>query len=245
MKNASIFVVIAILFIAGIGMGYIVGFTGVKPAPTSAVQSTTIAANSTITSKTTATITSNVTTTVQNNSTPFDLTLAITTNNFYNKTYNPQPAYYVVTPNGLSSAANITLPANTLIKLVIINYDDGSAPLLMNDAANVSGTQNNMESVVNNNNVNSSQGSTGINIVGGQQVSSINPSNIAHTFSIPELNVNLPIPPSSVVTAYLTLNDTGTFTWACLTGCGYGIMGTMGAMSTSGWMEGSLTVSNS
>ncbi len=244
MRNASIFIVIAILFIAGIGMGYIVGFSGMKStAPSVTVSSTTVTTNKTVTSN--ATITSSVTSTVQNNSAPFVLTLVITTNNYYNATYNPQPAYYVLTPNGLESSANISLPAYRLIKLVIDNYDDGSAPLLMADAANVTGTQGGVETVVNNNNVNSTEGSTGINVIGGQQVSSIKSSDIAHTFSIPELNVNLPVPPSSTVSAYFTLNATGTFLWTCLTECGFGPMGTMGAMSTPGWMIGSVTVTNS
>jgi heme/copper-type cytochrome/quinol oxidase subunit 2 len=219
-------------------MGYIVGFSGVKSATTTSVSIRTSTA--TVTSNTT--ITSNITTTIQNNSQPFVLTLAITTGNYYNATYNPQPAFYVVTPTGLQSAANIALPAHKLIKLVIVNYDDGSAPLLMNSGANVSGTQNKSENVVNNANVNSTQGATAINVIGGQEVSSINASNVAHTFTIPTLNLNLPIPPSSTVSAYFTLNSTGVFTWVCLTRCGFGSMGILGAMDTPGWMEGSVTV---
>jgi heme/copper-type cytochrome/quinol oxidase subunit 2 len=226
MRNTSILIVIVILFVAGIGMGYVVGFSGQKTTASVSV----------------TTVTSNVTTTAQNNSQPFDLTLMITTNNNYNSTIGAQPAYYVVGANGLGPSGNISLPAHRLIKLVIFCYDDGSAPLLNSQYANVSGTQNGIETVDNNDNVNSSQGTTGINIVGPQNVTNVNASNIAHTFTIPALGVNLPIPPSSTVTAYLMLNETGTFTWACFTGCGYGANGEMGAMSTDAWMTGSLTV---
>jgi heme/copper-type cytochrome/quinol oxidase subunit 2 len=218
--------VIAILFIAGIGMGYVVGFSGQKATVSVSV----------------TTQTSNTTSTSQNNTQPFDLTLMITTNNSYNSTIGAQPAYYIVTATGIESAGNITLPAHRLIRLTIINYDDGVAALEVPQDVNVSGTQNGIETVVNNNNVNSSQGSTSIHVSGGQSVSNVNSTNIAHTFSIPGLKVNMPIPPSSTVTAYLMLNETGTFTWACFTGCGFGPNGDMGAMDTPAWMEGSITV---
>jgi heme/copper-type cytochrome/quinol oxidase subunit 2 len=246
-RSSAITAALAITaIIVASALGYYFGVITVAPKGASSVVSTVTTTqlsvhNSTVTSN--ATVTTGVTTTVQNNSLPFVLTLVITTNNFYNSTYNPQPAYYVLTPNGLQSSANIALPAHKLIKLVIVNYDDGAAPLLMKDAANVSGTQGNLETVVNNDNVNSSQGLSGINVNGGQQVSSVNSSNIAHTFTIPSIGVNLPIPPSSTVSAYFTLNDTGTLTWLCLTACGFGPMGTLGAMDTMGWMTGSIDVS--
>ena len=222
MKSTSILTLIVILFIAGIGMGYVVGFSGAKV---------------------TSSVTSPTTTTIQNTSEPFVLTLVITTENTYNFTTGAQPAYYILMANGLQSAANIALPAHRLIKLVIINYDDGSANLTNVQDANVSGVQNNIETVVNNANVNSSQGASSINVKGGQNVSSINSTDVAHTFTIPSLNVNLPIPPSSTVSAYLTLNQTGTFTWFCMTECGFGPSGLKGAMDTPGWMMGGLSVS--
>ncbi len=56
---------------------------------------------------------------------PYVLALVITTNNVFNSTVGAQPAYYVVGPDGLQSSANITLPAHTLIEVVIQNYDTG------------------------------------------------------------------------------------------------------------------------
>jgi heme/copper-type cytochrome/quinol oxidase subunit 2 len=223
MKSTSILTLIVILFIAGIGMGYVVGFSGGA--------------------KVTSSVSTPTTTTAQNNTEPFVLTLVITTENTYNATTGAQPAYYILTANGLQSAANIALPVNRLIKLVIINYDNGSANLTNVQDTNVSGTQNNIETVVNNANVNSSQGASAINVKGGQNVSSINSTDVAHTFTIPSLNVNLPIPPSSTVTTYFTLNQTGTFSWFCMTECGFGPTGLKGAMDTPGWMMGGLTVS--
>jgi heme/copper-type cytochrome/quinol oxidase subunit 2 len=184
------------------------------------------------------TVTSTVS--VTNSSEPYTLTLVITTGNFFNSTVEDQPAYYVLGPSGLESSANVSIPVNTTIKLVIVNYDDGNASMIMPNVDVVMGTTNGTEYVASNNYVNSSEGANGIDIIGGQTVSSVLPFDIAHTFTVPSLNLNLPIPESSIVVAYFTVSKAGTFLWFCETGCGYGPNGTLGAMSTAGWMTGSL-----
>jgi heme/copper-type cytochrome/quinol oxidase subunit 2 len=219
--------VIAVLIVAAIvvaaALGYYFGTITVTPKASSSSVSTS-----------TTTSTTNQT---------YDLTLVITTGNLYNSTVGDQPAFYVLGSNGLESSANISLPAHRLIKLVIICYDDAPANLTSSQYATVSGTRNNVVTVVNNNNVNSSQGASGIHVSGGQNVSSVSPTNIAHTFTIPQLGLNIPVMPSSTVTAYFTLNQTGTFSWFCETECGFGPTGVLGAMSTPGWMTGHVIVS--
>lgn len=190
------------------------------------------------------TATMTATSTVTSNSTePYDLTLIITTNNIYNSTVGDQPAYYILGSNGLESSANIAVPAHRLIRLVIICYDDGPANLTSSQYATVSGTLNNEVYEVSNDNVNSSQGLTGIQVTGGQNVSSVSPDDVAHTFTVPQIGLNIPIMPSSTVTAYFTLNQSGTFSWFCQTECGSGPNGLQGAMATKGWMTGSITAS--
>jgi plastocyanin len=167
----------------------------------------------------------------------------VTTSNVYNSTVGEQPAYYVLGPHGPESAASIALPAHGLIELVIICYDDGAANLTSSQYATVIGTQNNAVTVVSNTNVNSSQGAAGIQVSGGQSVSSLPANDTAHTFTIPQLGINIPIAPSSTTVAYFTINQTGTFTWFCQTECGYGNKGLLGAMSTPGWMTGNVVAS--
>jgi heme/copper-type cytochrome/quinol oxidase subunit 2 len=179
-----------------------------------------------------------------NSSSPYVLTLVITTNNVFNSTVGAQPAFFVLGPNGsLESSASISLPAHRLIELVIICYDNGTAPLTSLQYAMVAGTQNNVVNMVTNDNVNSSQGVSGIHVTGGQSISSLNASDIAHTFTIPRLGINIPIAPSSTVTAFFTINQTGTFTWFCEAECGSGPEGLQGAMTTPGWMTGNVVVS--
>lgn len=174
---------------------------------------------------------------------PTSITLVATTGNTFNSTVGEQPAFYVVTPSGLRSAASLSLPANTLVRLTIINYDEGNASLTDPKYANVQGTVNGTITYVNNANVNSSQGTGGIDLKGGQTVTSVSPDLIAHTFTIPSLNINIPIPLSSTVVAYIRISTTGSFVWFCETACGSGDTGLLGAMETPGWMTGDLDVS--
>ena len=227
--GTAVFVIVAVILAASLGFYF---------------ATVTVATNGSATSVSTTTTTVTTTSTTTNVSgSPYVLTLAITTNNIYNATYQDQPAYYVLGPNGIESSADISLPAHQLIKLVIVNYDDGPADLTSSQYANVSGTVNNQVTEINNSNVNSSQSATGIQLNGSETVSSVATDNIAHTFTIPQLGLNIPVEPSSTAVAYFTLNQTGTFYWFCETQCGYGPTGILGAMATAGWMTGSVTVS--
>jgi len=173
----------------------------------------------------------------------YPLTLVITTENTFNSTVGTQPAYYVLTSEGLQSSANIALPANTMIKITIVCYDDGSASLTSNQFASVQGTVNGTITYTNNDDINSSQGPSGIVLKGGETVTSVSPDLIAHTFTIPTLNLNIPVPLNSTVVAYFRTGTAGTYVWYCETACGAGSSGILGAMDTPGWMTGKVKVS--
>lgn len=190
-------------------------------------------------SATTSTVTS---TTSGNSSAPYILTLIITTNNAFNSSIGDQPAYFVVGAHGLESAANITVPAHRTVELVIMNFDQDNATLAAPQDANVTGTVGGMISVYGNQLVNSSQGPNGLQIKGTQTVSSLPPSLISHTFTVPSLGLNIPMESESTVVAYFTTGGVGSYTWLCQTACGSGDDGQGGAMVTGGWMTGALTV---
>jgi plastocyanin len=210
----------------GVGIGWGIGTTVPAPAKVTVTTSSTTQSSS-----------------AASNSSTFDLTLVVTTNNIFNSTVGDQPAFYVLGPNGLESSSSISLPAHRLIKLTIIDYDDGAANLTGSQYATVSGTKNNVVTVVSNDNVNSSQGASGIQVTGGENVSSLAADGVAHTFTIPQLGINIPLAPSSTTVAYFTIDQTGTYSWFCQTECGSGPSGLEGAMSTPGWMTGSAVVS--
>ncbi|HEV2119440.1 MAG TPA: hypothetical protein VGS11_04975 [Candidatus Bathyarchaeia archaeon] len=189
--------------------------------------------------------TTTVTTVPENASSnaPYVVTMVVSTENTYNQTVGTQPVFYVLGPSGLQSSAKISLPAGRLIKLVIVNYDEGNASLVSPGFDSVSGTTNGTIFVASNANINSSQGAPGIQVMGGQTVTSIPQSVLSHTFSIPDIGLNIPLPTSSTVVAYFKVDHAGNYLWYCKTGCGFGAGGLGGAMSTPGWMAGLVAAS--
>jgi len=173
--------------------------------------------------------------------------LVVTTNNFFNQSVGSQPAFYVLENGSLYSTTQLKLPSNVEISLTVIDFDDGVGPVASQYAA-VAGAANNQISIVNNTNVNSSEGSKGISITGGSTVSQLNSSNIAHTFTIlatgNKIVLNVPLTPSSVISATFSLTS-GNYTWQCEVPCGYGPSGWQGAMETPGWMMGLVETSTS
>ena len=179
----------------------------------------------------------------QTSSQPYELTLIVTDNNVYNSSVGGQPAYFVLHDGKLLSSATINVPLHTEISLTIVNYDDGADTVNQIYSA-VNGTQNNQMLVVDNTLMNASQGNSGINLNlnSTQTVSSWPVGDISHTFTVNDLGLNIPVPPSSTVHAFVTFDKAGSFTWQCFVPCGSGTSGWAGAMSTPGWMTGSLVV---
>ena len=231
MKTSGIVAAIGLMVLIAVG-GIAVGY-GIESSLSSSQTHT-------VTFTASATTSSSSSSAASNSSQPFVVTLLVTTSNIFNSTVGDQPAFYVLGPHGPVSAANLALPAHQLIKLVIICYDDAAANLTGSQYAAVTGTQNNTVTFVSNTNVNSSQNSSGMQVSGGETVSSLPADGIAHTFTIPQLGINIPLAPSSTTTAYITLSQAGTYTWFCMTTCGSGPLGLSGAMETPGWMTGNV-----
>ena len=167
---------------------------------------------------------------------PFRLTLMEIMDTAWNSTM-AQPQFSLVGPNGLQSSANIRLPEDALIQLTIISYDTPT-PGSTDSEGVVSGTVGGTVYLVN--------GTTAMGADPtqhwGQNVTSVPGSMLAHTFTLPQLGINIPVVGGDTEIAYLYLNQTGTFQWLCETPCGFGPNGMQGTMSAPGWMEGQVTV---
>jgi hypothetical protein len=90
-----------------------------------------------------------------------------------------------------------------------------------------------------------SGGTMTVNGVAGTDVSN---ANIAHTFTIAALGINVPLtkaPDGGVSTTVFTftVDKAGSYTWSCMTPCGGGADGMTGSMATKGWMKGNVIVS--
>ena len=117
------------------------------------------------------------------------------------------------------------------VTLRITSYDDGTAP--------PTGAQTMYDQV---------RGTIGgSETVDGRSLSSVPNGEVAHTFTVVGLGLNLPIPAaptggSVTVVARFVASRPGTFVWQCYAPCGSGPNSMGGAMSTKGWMEGTVGV---
>jgi hypothetical protein len=90
--------------------------------------------------------------------------------------------------------------------------------------------------------------SGGTMTVDGVAGTDVTNANIAHTFTIAALGINVPLtkaPEGGVSTTVFTftVDKAGTYTWSCMTPCGGGADGMTGSMATKGWMKGNVIVS--
>lgn len=126
--------------------------------------------------------------------------------------------------------STITVPAGKPVTLMITNYDDANTPLAAGQPYNTV------------------QG--GRETVNGKPVTFVGNKVIAHTFTVPGLHLNAPIPMetagsglSNTVTFTFTPRKRGTYIFQCYTPCGSGKNGTGGPMMKQGYMQGTLIVS--
>jgi heme/copper-type cytochrome/quinol oxidase subunit 2 len=130
------------------------------------------------------------------------------------------------------SPSHLVVPANSLVTVTIRDHDLGNTAM----------PQNSPFTTV--------QGTVGTSATtDGREYASLAPDKIAHTFTIPQLNVNVPLPGDGMkgkdfntVTFTFRTGEAGTYILRCLVPCGTGPMGMMGPMITQGYMMGTLTV---
>ena len=174
-------------------------------------------------------------TTVQEGGNMYRLTLIEPMNTGWNATL-AQPKFYVVGQGGLASSANISLPVRTLIQVTIVSYDTPT-PGSTDQQGKVNGTVGGTVFLIN-----GTTASMAMPQPYSQNVTSVPGASLAHTFTIPQLGVNIPVVGGDTVIAYLYFTTAGTFIWLCQTPCGFGPNGADGAMSAAGWMTGLVTV---
>jgi hypothetical protein len=125
--------------------------------------------------------------------------------------------------------ARFSIKAGETVVLTIKNYDPGASDMKGSPYAKVTGVIGNFEKV------------------NGKKVHAVAGNRIAHTFTVPALNLNLPIPAAPAkgpitVTATFVVHKTGDFSWQCMAPCGTGPTGWGGPMVTKGYMTGTMDV---
>lgn len=133
--------------------------------------------------------------------------------------------------------SKIIWPKNSTITLTIYAYDDMTTPLTkaLRIYDHVRGTVGGNERI------------------DGKAATKVANSDIAHTFTVNGIGLNLPIPEAPkwkqgtlrapvVVTATFHTGKAGTYTWQCYAPCGTGKGGTAGSMTKPGYMTGKVVV---
>jgi len=119
---------------------------------------------------------------------------------------------------------NITVPAGVSVTFVITSIDTG-----VNQ--NFTGTASTDFTIFND----SASGYIALHYSKGQSVSKLP---VGHTFTIPSLNINIPIPADTLVTFTYTFSNPGVYQYLCETPCGPG-------MGLNGYMNGYVIVTSS
>jgi heme/copper-type cytochrome/quinol oxidase subunit 2 len=130
------------------------------------------------------------------------------------------------------SPNKLVVPANSLVTITLRDYDLGDTPLPQGSPFTT------VQGMVG-----------GLAMADGKPYASLAPEKVAHTFTIPQLHLNVPLPgdapkgaSSDTITFTFHTGEAGTYTFQCLDPCGTGSSGFEGPMVTKGYMIGTLTV---
>ncbi len=132
------------------------------------------------------------------------------------------------------ASTSLTVPANTLVTVTIRNFDLGDATMAPGSPLlTVQGTAGNSATV------------------DGQPYAALGATQVAHTFTSPQLGLNVPIPgdahqnaSSLTVTFAFRTGRAGSYVFQCYAPCGTGENGFAGPMASMAYMRGTLTVSH-
>ena len=118
---------------------------------------------------------------------------------------------------------NVTVPAGVAVRFVITNLDTAVN-------MNFTGTASTDFTVYND----TASGYVALHYSEGQTLPKLP---VGHTFTIPNLNVSIPLPPDTVVTFTYTFTTPGVYEYVCMTPCGLG-------MGVTGYMDGYVIVTS-
>ncbi len=128
----------------------------------------------------------------------------------------------------------VSMPANSLVSVTIRNFDLDATPFPADSPyTRVQGTVG------------------GVAYADGTAYTALNRNAVAHTFTVPALQLNVPIPGHSAagkryVTVAFTVRtgNVGTYAWKCFAPCGDGSDGQAGPMADETYMRGTLLITN-
>lgn len=149
------------------------------------------------------------------------------------------PGEYTNSPAGPAYIpADMTLPAHSTIVMTVTNFDTATpltgASVMYSKVTGVLGGTESVTPI----SVADPNGSAGATVA----TPSVDPNDVAHTFTIAAYHLNVPIPAHSRVVFSFTTGGQGTVSWRCNDPCATGPTGWGGAMMMKGYMEGTIRV---
>lgn len=128
----------------------------------------------------------------------------------------------------------MTMSANSLVSVTIRNFDLDATPLSADSPyARVQGTVG------------------GVAYADGKAYTALDRSVVAHTFTVPDLHLNVPIPGHATagkryvtVTFSVRTGTPGIYAWRCFAPCGDGSDGSAGPMADDAYMRGTLVITS-
>ncbi len=130
--------------------------------------------------------------------------------------------------------ADFSIPANATVHAEIRCFDDGAATI-PSGYEKVKGTVDGAMTVL-------SAVNGDVSTAKSQTVQAVDPKNVAHTLTIADTGLNIPIPPLSTVRFTFKSGGSGIHGWQCMAACGTGQGGWGGPMATNGYMSGTMAV---
>ena len=128
--------------------------------------------------------------------------------------------------------STLVVPAHSLVTVTIRNYDLGDTSLPKGSPFT------SVQGIVG-----------GVAYADGHAYSALALEKVAHTFTLPQLNINVPVPgdtttgkPYVEVSFTFRTGASGSYYFRCFDPCGTGAIGWQGPMVTRGYMLGTLTV---
>ena len=130
--------------------------------------------------------------------------------------------------------SSFTVPANSTVHVEIRDFDDGAASI-PSGYEKVQGTTGGSMTLI-------PSVAGDLSDAQPQTVQAVDPKNVAHTFTIADTGLSVPLPGSSTVRFTFKTGAAGTHSWQCMAACGTGDSGWAGPMAAAGYMQGKMTV---
>ncbi|MGH7757825.1 MAG: hypothetical protein ACREN7_00735 [Candidatus Dormibacteria bacterium] len=129
--------------------------------------------------------------------------------------------------------SSFSIPTGTPVRVTVVNQD-GATPLpgSLSQDAKVTGVVGGVETVTP---LGAGRHST------AKDEASVRLTDVSHTFTLPSLKINVPIPAQSRVTFTVEIAKPGEYSWSCVDPCGAGTTGWGPPMDVAGYMNGTVT----